>query len=82
MLECKLHCEILFIGIGAGLAGPVLSGPLFRRFNEIYYRYLCARRYRQHGIHARLLQADHFKSPSYAPVIAAKHFRYGLSFYV
>ena len=25
------------IGIGAGLAGPLLAGPLFWRFNEIHY---------------------------------------------
>ena len=28
------------IGVGAGPAGPVLAGPLFRWFNEIYYRYI------------------------------------------
>ena len=55
------------IGIGAGLAGPVLAGPLFRQFNEIYYRYLHVRRYRRRFVCARLLQPDHFKSPSYAP---------------
>ena len=37
------------IGVGTGLAGPVLAGPLFQRFNEIYYRhiyklYVCAKR--------------------------------------
>ena len=25
-----------YIGLGAGPAGPVLAGPLFRRFNEIH----------------------------------------------
>ena len=35
------------IGVGAGPAGPVLARPLFRQFNEIYYRYLRARRYRE-----------------------------------
>jgi len=30
------------IGIGASLAGPVLAGPLFRRFNEFHYKnYMC-----------------------------------------
>ena len=36
------------------------TGPLIRRFNEILYLKLCA----------RLLQPDHFKSLSYAPVKA------------
>ena len=51
------------IGIGAGPAG--LAGPLFQRFNEIHYRYWHAHRYRRHVIGVRLLQPDHFKSPSY-----------------
>ena len=38
------------MGVGAGPAGPVLAGPLFRRFNEIHYRYLRARRYRRRAI--------------------------------
>ena len=42
------------IGVGASPAGPVLAGPLFRRFN---YKNC-----------VRLLQPDHFKSPSYTPV--------------
>ena len=35
------------IGVGAGLAGPVLAGPLFRWFNEIHYNLFknCARTY-------------------------------------
>jgi len=36
---------LIGIGVGAGLAGPVLAGPLFRRFNEIHYRYLHVRAY-------------------------------------
>ena len=40
----------LFIGVGAGPAGPVLAGPLFRQFNEIHYRYLCTRCYRRRSI--------------------------------
>ena len=56
------------IGIGASSAGAVLAGPLFRRFNEIHYRYLHVRCYRQRSISVRLLQPDHFKSPSHTPV--------------
>ena len=52
----------LFIGIGAGLAGPVLAGPLFRQFNDIHYRY-------NNVICMCLLQPDHFKSPSHVPAI-------------
>ena len=36
---------LIGIGVGAGLACPVLAGPLFRQFNEIHYRYLHARAY-------------------------------------
>ena len=55
------------IGVGAGPAGQVLAGPLFRWCNEIHYRYLRARRYRPRAICACLFQPDNFKSPSYAP---------------
>ena len=30
--------EGIVIGVGASLAGPVLAGPLFRRFNKIHYK--------------------------------------------
>ena len=36
--------------------------------NEIHYRYLCVHHYRWRSIYVRLLQPDHFKSPSYVPV--------------
>ena len=29
-----------YIGVRAGPAGPVLAGPLFQWFNEIYYKYI------------------------------------------
>ena len=48
------------IGEGAGLAGPVLAGPLFRRFNIKIGP----------ALRVCLLQQDHFKSPSYAPVLS------------
>ena len=48
------------LGLGAGRASLVLTGPLFRQFNEIYDKN-CMR--------MSLLQPDHFKSPSYAPAI-------------
>ena len=60
--QCHLVI-FLSIGIGAGLAGPVLAGPHFWRFNEMVINIVksaCA-------LCARLLQLDHFKSPSYAP---------------
>ena len=65
-----VHCNVLWytIGVGAGPADLVLAGPLFWRFNEIHCRYLRSCRYRRCAIHTCLLQADHFKSPSYAPV--------------
>jgi len=55
------------IGIGAVWLVRFLAGPLFRRFNEVHYRYLCAHCYRWRAIRTHLLQPDHFKSPSYAP---------------
>ena len=56
------------IGVGAGPAGSVLAGPLFRWFNEIHYRYLRTHCYRRRAIRMCLLQPDHFKCLSYAPV--------------
>ena len=47
----------VIIGIGASPAGPVLAGPLFQQFNKIHLKNCRS---------ARLLQLDHFKSPSYA----------------
>ena len=49
------------IGVGAGPAGPVLAGPLFRQCNGIHYKYLHTHRYQRRAIRARLLQPDHFK---------------------
>ena len=69
LISTTWHC-ISYIGVGAGPAGLVLAGPLFRWFNEIHYRYLHARRYRRCAICACLLQPDHFKSHSYVPVLS------------
>ena len=38
------HVYVHIIGVGASPAGPVLAGPLFHRFNEIYYKN-CMRAY-------------------------------------
>ena len=50
----------MYIGVRASPAGPVLAGPLFRRFIIIDLKITCALR-------TRVLQPDHFKSRSYAP---------------
>ena len=64
---------VLSIGIGAGLAGPVLAGPLFRRFFIIKIARVLRAGPLFRRVHykncACLLQLDHFKSPSYAPVL-------------
>ena len=53
------------IGVGAGpAAGLVLAGPLFRRFNEIHYRYL-PRVVTDDVTYARLLQPDHALQKSF-----------------
>ena len=39
LVNAPISYALLYIGIGAGLAGPVLAGPLFCRINEIHYKY-------------------------------------------
>ena len=46
----------IYIGIGAGLAYPVLARPLFWRFNEFVFK-----------LHAHLLQPMGRTTPSYTP---------------
>ena len=56
------------IGVGASLAGPVLAGPLFRRFNKIHYIHI-------KKWHARLrapITTRPLQSPSYTLASYAK----------
>ena len=57
LAPARVEMEFSIIGVGASPAGPVLARPLFQQFNKIHYKNC-----------TRLLQPDHFKSPSYTPV--------------
>ena len=64
MQNYKLYSDsyvLQYIGIGACSAGPILARPLFWRCNEIHKI--------AGGLCTRLLQPDHFESPSYAPAV-------------
>ena len=66
-LNTILLASCKYIGVEAGLAGLVLAGQLFWRFNVLKLRTRFAL--------AHYIQPDHFKSPSYAPEIVCGEYK-------